>query len=479
APSARAHRHGRCIPAIRPRPCSRAGISTNVAFQAMMSGSIDMYPEYLGTAWYVLLRRNNPPSSKPLQAYLQTQVELRKRFQVEWLMPFGFNNRYALAVHKETAKRYGLKTISDLNRYPYKFSAAFTHEFIQRKDGFRGLKEHYRLKVAPPKGVEHGLSYQALLSKRVDIIEIWTTDGKLISFPIRALIDDQNYFPPYQAIPLIRQQTLKQFPQLRPILQKLAFRIDARTMQSINAKLEQKQPFAKVAQDFINTLEGLPRRKTSSAESKNLSFLGFMWQRRTATWRLLQEHLLLTFLAALLAVCLALPFGIFLSQYPKVAPSVLNLVGVIQTIPSLALLALLIPIPLFGLGTRSAIFALFLYALLPILQNTYTGMRSIRPSLLEAAKGIGCKPHQTLLRVQLPLALPTIMAGLRTAVVIGIGIATIAAFVGAGGLGDPIITGLNLNDPYLILSGALPAAILAILADLGLRWFEKTITPRK
>ena len=151
--------------------------------------------------------------------------------------------------------------------------------------------------------------------------------------------------------------------------------------------------------------------------------------------------------------------------------------GVIQTIPSLALLAFMIPVPGLGLGARSAIAALFLYALLPIVRNTYAGIKEVDGDLIEAARGMGLTDRQILRRVQLPLAVRTIMAGIRTSTVISLGVATLAAFIGAGGLGDPIVTGLQLNDTRLILSGAIPAALLAVVTDFALGRLEARLQP--
>jgi osmoprotectant transport system permease protein len=181
----------------------------------------------------------------------------------------------------------------------------------------------------------------------------------------------------------------------------------------------------------------------------------------------------------ILAIFLAVPVGIVLTRWTALAQPVMGAAGVIQTIPSLALLAFMIPIPGLGLGARSAIAALFVYALLPILRNTYTGIREIDPNLIEAAKGMGLHDRQILLRIELPLATRTIMAGIRTSAVISIGIATLAAFIGAGGLGDPIVTGLQLNDSRLILAGAIPAAVLAVIMDFLLGRVETVLAPSR
>ena len=187
---------------------------------------------------------------------------------------------------------------------------------------------------------------------------------------------------------------------------------------------------------------------------------------------------MLTAIAVLLAILVALPLGVALTRRKRLAPGVLAAAGVIQTIPSLALLAFLIPLPGMGLGARTAVTALFLYALLPLLMSSYAGVKSVDPELVDAARGIGLSDWQILRHVELPLAMRNILAGVRTATVISVGVATLAAFIGAGGLGDPIITGLQLDDLRLILSGAIPAALLAILADVGLGFVERRLIPR-
>ena len=177
------------------------------------------------------------------------------------------------------------------------------------------------------------------------------------------------------------------------------------------------------------------------------------------------------------ATCIAVPLGIYITRRPWAGRIALGGAGALQTVPSLALLALLIAVPGLGLTTRSAVTALTLYALLPILRNTFTGLREVAPDLVDAARGMGLTERQTLLRIQLPMATRTIMAGIRTATVITVGFATLAAFIGAGGLGEPIVTGLYLNDIRLILTGALPAALLALVADGLLGVVERRWTP--
>jgi osmoprotectant transport system permease protein len=254
-------------------------------------------------------------------------------------------------------------------------------------------------------------------------------------------------------------------------------------MRRLNYRVEEEGgSYAQVAKDFLVS-EGLLKGESSpsavsGAVARQEQGLGdYLWSRRAETGRLTLEHLCLTFTAVLLAVAVAIPLGIFLAGRKLLAGPFLGAAGIIQTIPSLALLAFMIPVPGLGLGARSAIAALFLYALLPILRNTYTGIRGVEADLVEAAQGMGLTPRQILRRVKLPLAMPTIMAGVRTATIISIGIATLAAFIGAGGLGDPIVTGLQLNDTSMILSGAIPAALLAVAVDLLLGLVEKGLAP--
>ncbi|MCG3400097.1 ABC transporter permease/substrate-binding protein [Staphylococcus massiliensis] len=200
-------------------------------------------------------------------------------------------------------------------------------------------------------------------------------------------------------------------------------------------------------------------------------FFETLAERKSELLQVLIEHIQLSFIALLIAGLIGVPLGILLTKTKKISEIVINIAAVLQTIPSLALLGLMIP--LFGIGKVPAIIALVVYALLPILRNTYTGIKEVDGSLVEAAKGIGMKPLRRLTKVELPIAMPVIMAGIRTAMVLIIGTATLAALIGAGGLGDLILLGIDRNDASLILIGAIPAAILAILFDFVLRYLER------
>lgn len=199
-------------------------------------------------------------------------------------------------------------------------------------------------------------------------------------------------------------------------------------------------------------------------------FTNVFSERKNQLLSALIEHIHLSFIALFFAVLIAIPLGIYLTRKQKAAESFIGMTAVLQTIPSLALLGLLIP--LFGIGKIPAVIALVVYALLPILRNTYTGIKEVDSSLIEAARGMGMNNRRRLIKVELPLAMPVIMAGIRTAMVLIVGTATLAALIGAGGLGDIILLGIDRNDTALIVLGAIPAALLAILFDLLLRRFE-------
>ena len=187
------------------------------------------------------------------------------------------------------------------------------------------------------------------------------------------------------------------------------------------------------------------------------------------------QHLLLVALALGAAILVALPLALALERARGIAEPVIGALGVLETIPSIALLAFMIP--LFGIGVKPALVALWIYALYPIVRSAYSGVRDADPSAVEAAEALGMTPWQRLLSVRLPLAAPVIMAGIRTAAVITVGAATLAAFIGAGGLGEPIVAGLALADTSMILSGALPAAALALLVDGALALVERAVAP--
>ncbi|SRR6056297_16398 len=420
---------------------------TLIAFEALRGGSVDLYPEYTGTLTETVL--NTPGLSREaLQAELATR-------ELELAVFFGFDNSYAIAVPEQLSSKLNLQSISDLAAHPT-LRLKFSHEFLNRGDGWPALQAVYALPQQPG-GIEHALAYRALASGRLDATDAYTTDGELAAHALTLLRDDRDFFPDYSAALLIREDLSQ---PVRETLSALEGRIDADTMRALNRRVAtQGESPANVAAQFL-AASGLVGDRARPGPTPTERILGY-----TAV------HLKLTGLALLLACIFAIPVALALAPRPAVARVFLYVTGLLQTIPALALLALLIP--LVGLGQKPAIIALFLYSLLPIVRNTLTGLFSVDPVLKQVARGMGLTRRQQLLRIELPLALPTILAGIKTAAIISIGTATLAAFVGAGGLGDPIITGLTLNDHRLILEGALPAACLAIVVELLFEILER------
>jgi osmoprotectant transport system permease protein len=445
---------------------------TQVCFAALRDGAIDLYPEYTGTGLRNILGRDDAVGV-PAQTFAIVEREFRERFDLTWLAPFGFNNTYVLLTRAETAARLGLRNISDLAAQPMRFGVS--HEFLQRGDGMPGLRRVYGLNEASTVGLEHDLAYLGLRDGAIDIADGYSTDAKIARYGFTVLRDDRLFFPPYEAAPLARADLLARLPDVAGILRVLAGRIDDATMQRLNYRVEEEGVSPRrVAAEFLHGLGLAGVEVVEAARARGL--LALLWQRRSITLDLTLRHLALTGAAVALAALLGLPLGIAASRRPRLSRLALAAAGALQTIPSIALLAFMLP--LFGIGTPAALMALFLYGLLPILRNTVTGLHGVDPFLLEVGRGLGMREGQLLRRVQLPLAAPVILAGVRTATVISVGTATLAAFVGAGGLGDPIVTGLTMTDFDLVLSGALPAAALALALDALLARLERAVTPR-
>ncbi len=455
-------------------------VGTMVVFEALRTGEIDIYPEYTGTGWAVILGETGV-ARDPLRTYVHVAAEYERRFALTWLQPFGFANSYALAVRSELAERHGLRRISDLAPLAGELTVGVSHEFLDRGDGWRGLVAAYGLNVGDVRGMDHGLAFESIAAGEIDVIDAWTTDGKLLRFDVTVLEDDLRFWPPYDCAPVVRAETLRRHPELRALLDRLAGRLDETRMQQLNLAVEQDgRSFRDVARGFLRD-EGLlgpgaDGDDPGAAPGERRGDLArFVSGRIGITADLVGRHLALTVGSVVVAALLAVPLGVWLTRRRRWAGLVLGVAGVIQTVPSLALLAFMIPV--LGLGLDAAYAALILYALLPILRNTYTGILEVDGDVVEAAVGMGLTPGQVLRRVELPLAARTIMAGVRTATVITIGVATLAAFIGAGGLGEPIVTGLALNDTRLILAGAVPAALLALAADFVLGRVERRLAP--
>lgn len=422
---------------------------TLVCYEALVNDEIDVYIEYTGTIEQVILKGSDlHPIVETLNARLVDSVTA--------LDSIGFNNTYAITLQESLAQARQLGNISDLAEHT-DLDIAFSLEFLNREDGWPGLAASYGLSQEPT-GIDHGLAYQAIASGHIDVTDAYSTDGDLPRYNLVVLQDDKGYFPDYFAVPLLRSDLPDAATQ---IIGQMSGLIDDDTMRALNARVVvDGLSFSAVASTFLKD-RGLV---TSSVREESM-FNGMVDNTLT--------HLKLTAIALALGCLVGLPLGLIAYRFRRLAQPVVYVAGLMQTVPSIALLALMIP--LFGIGEVPAIVALFLYSLLPILRNTITGLVTIDPVLNRVAEGIGLTRAQQMRYVQIPMALPTILAGIRTAAVISIGTATLAAFIGAGGLGEPIVTGLALNDTSLILQGAIPAAMLAIVVELLFEGLEKLL----
>ena len=454
--------------------------ATEIAFGALRTGAIDVYPEYTGTGLIAILHDSLPDSvmADPRAVFAHVAKRFAEEFQVRWLPPLGFQNTYAIAVTRATANKYRLRTLSDLARESPHLTAGFTADFIGRNDGLVGLSRVYGLHPRAVRPLAPAVKYQALASGAVDVIDGYSTDGLLARYDLVTLVDDRHFFPPYEAAALVTERLQSQIPAAIATLSLLSGRLDENTMRRLNRRVEvDREDVRTVAADELKILGlvgGAQVVATTSRPGRS-GFGRYLWDRRANLAALTLRHLLLVGLALLAAVLVAVPLGLFLERTRRLAEPTIGALGVLQTIPSIALLAFMIP--LLGVGVTPALVALWLYALYPIARGTYTGVRDADPDAVAAAEALGTTPVQRLLWVRLPLAAPVIMAGVRTAAVITVGAATLAAFIGAGGLGEPIVAGLALADTRMILSGALPAAALALAVDGVLALVERMVAP--
>ncbi len=436
--------------------------NTGILEQALASGAVDVYPEYTGTIVRELLKRPQAPTNPSL-------AELN-----EWLaprglkagVPLGFNDSYALAMLESRAAELGITKISDLaGPKAQALRLGLSHEFLERGDGWPALTAAYRLTLPTPQGLDHGLAYDAVKDGRVDLIDIYSTDAKVGRYQLRVLQDDRGFFPKYDAVLLMRAGL-----DARP-LAALEGRITEPRMIAMNAQVElDGQSFTEVAREFVAGT--LPAAGAAADPDKRQGFMGRLFAPDLA--KLTLQHLMLVFGSLLIAIVVGVPLGIAAWRWPRSSAWLLGAVAILQTVPSLALLAFLIAL-MGRIGLGPALVALFLYALLPIVRNTHAGLRAVPDGLSQAALSLGLTPRQSLREVQLPLALPTLMAGVKTAAVINVGTATLAAFIGAGGYGERIVSGLAVNDTGAMLAGAVPAAVLALVVQGVFEWVERRL----
>ncbi|HEX6156120.1 MAG TPA: glycine betaine ABC transporter substrate-binding protein [Burkholderiales bacterium] len=428
--------------------------NTAILLEALKAGAIDLYPEYTGTIAREILKSEDRLDLAALNAKL-------KPLGLAASIPLGFSNSYALGMRRKDAERLGIRKVSDLAKHPAQ-RFGLSHEFLGRRDGWPGLQGAYGL-PQKPRGLDHGIAYEALAAGEIDVMDLYTTDAKIERYAIVALDDDRKFFPPYDAVLLYRAEVPQRFPREFALLGKLENTINAQTMVRLNARAEiDKVSFADVAREYLGS--GAQARKGLWAALFAPDF-----------GRLLAEHLGLVFGSLAIAALIGIPLGMLAARVRWLAQPVLIATGLLQTIPALALLALLIPVT-GTIGVWPALIALFLYALLPITRNTHTGITEVRRGLVDAGTALGLSRRRVLAHVEVPLALPVIMAGVKTAAVISVGTATIAAFIGAGGFGERITQGLALNDHTMLLAGALPAAVLALVVHAAFELAERALS---
>jgi osmoprotectant transport system permease protein len=429
---------------------------TRVLWNALLASEIDLYPEYTGTLTQEILAQENLSSPESLEQAL-------RRRGVQMSAPLGFNNTYAIGMSAEVAERLKLLTISDLTSHPG-LILGFSHEFIDRADGWPGLKRHYGLTHRNVRGLDHDLAYRGIASGALHATDVYTTDAEIAYYGLRTLADDRDYFPTYNAVIVYRTDLEQRAPKAVALLQRLTNRIDAASMAAMNARVKlQREAESEVAAQWLEDALGLEGSATVDTA----------WQR---FWRHTREHLFLVAVSLSAAIVISVPLGILAARRRRLGQIILAVTGIVQTVPSLALFVFMIP--LLGIGGPPAIVALFLYSLLPIVRNTHAGLTDIPPAIRESAEALGL-PRSTQLRlVELPLSARMILAGIKTSAVLNVGTATLAALIGAGGYGQPILTGIRLDDIGLILQGAIPAASLALIVQGLFELAERLIVPR-
>ena len=433
--------------------------NTGILIAALKAGEIDIYPEYTGTIALEILKSPGALDLKQMNLLLAP-------IGLAACVPLGFNNTYALAMREDLAEKLNIRTISDLKNHP-QLRFGLTQEFIGRQDGWPGLKAQYALPQSTPRGIDHGLIYDALEANQVDVMDAYTTDAMLKRYPLRLLSDDLGYFPAYDAVLLHRADLPLRLPKSWGALQSLQDAISASAMITMNSEAEQdKVSFAQVAQHFL---------AQTKAPKVSRNFLNLMFAQDF--WRLLGQHASLVLISLILSITLGIPLGVLSFAIPRLRKFVLGSVSVINTIPSLALFALFIPL-LGMIGTVPAICALVLYGLLPIVLNTYSGLSDIPGDIQETTRMLGLGWAYRLFRIELPMSSRSILSGIKTSAVINVGTATIAAFIGAGGFGERIAQGLALNDNAMLLAGAIPAALLALIVHASFELSEKWLVPK-
>lgn len=438
----------------------RFGIgSPHLVMEALRTGNVDVDINYTGSLALLFLKEKRNVRVDELQAVLSASgITLSK--------PLGFNNTYAIAVTAGTARRFNLRRISDLRGHP-ELRGAFTPDFLDTDDGYYKLAEFYGFKLNAPRPMQHSLAYRALASGEIDLTDAYTTDGTIGQFELVLLEDDRSFFPEYQAVLTVRTELTERFPRSWAALRRLEGKLSEQEMIKLNARVDNKQGSVKeVARSFLvakGLVASADRKPILAAIDENL-------------WVATYEHFVLVLASLVISTLVGVPLGIFAFHRRRFGHLLIATAGLLQTIPSLALLCFLIP--LLGIGALPTICALFIYGLLPIVQSTTSGLLALDPRLVETAKVLGLTRWQQLRLVALPLASINILAGIKTTAVLNVATATIAAFIGAGGYGRYITSGLALNDNSTILKGAIPTALMALGFHALFELLDRILVPK-
>lgn len=427
---------------------------TRIVFGALKTGEIDAYVDYTGTIQREILGVEGAMTRDAMEAGLAERG-------IVLGPPLGFSNSYALGMRRERAAALGILTISDLRAHP-DLKLGFTHEFRERDDGWPGLREAYGLPQTDVSGLDHEIAYKAIASGAVDVIELYTTDAKIQSLDLVALEDDLAFFPRYDAVILYRADLERRAPAVVAAFELLRDRIDEAEMTALNAgvDLEKRREVDLAAQWLASNLD-------RTVEPPPETWYGRLAQR---TW----EHLTLVTISLLIAIVLGIALGVVAAKTGGFGQLLIGVVGAAQTFPGLAFLALMVLV-LGVIGEVPTIVALVVYSLLPIVRNTHAGITGIPRPLRESSRVLGLSEWMRLTQVELPLAAPSIFAGIKTAAVWNVGLATLGALVGAGGYGQSIMSGLRRGDNAMILEGAIPAILLALVVQAFFDLVERGI----
>ncbi|MBB03586.1 MAG: amino acid ABC transporter permease [Planctomyces sp.] len=435
---------------------------TRVMWDALRAGEIDVYPEYTGTIEQEIYQGQSFASQDELKAALQ-------RDGIVMSESLGFNNTYALGMRRDRARELGIETISDLREHP-DLRLGFSNEFLDRGDGWPSVRAAYQLPQQKVTGLEHTLAYEALRNGGLDIIDLYATDPQIVADDLLVLTDDLKHFPQYDAVLLFRKDFANRKPALTRALLQLDGTISEQRMAELNRQVQlDRKSEHNVAAAFVHEQFGYETTRETSTLSSRLA---------TTT----AQHLWLVSISLLAAIVVAIPAGVISARNRLAGQLILGFTEIVQTIPGLALLVLIgilfVHVGLPMVSPWPVIVALFLYSLLPIVRNTLAGLDGIPTSLQESAAVLGLTEWNRLWRIELPLASPYILTGIKTTAVINVGYAALGGLIGAGGYGQPIMTGLRLNNTQLMLEGAIPAAVLALVVKFLFIGLERFVVPR-